>query len=111
VKRRIYPFAKASLRYVFKTFSFLVERLYKGLKDGLLSSRLIVYLFLLCAAKTPAFSVLKTFTNFINFIKSFDLVVKSAVLAAAIIGYLINVELSTFEIYIAYTRPDLVTVF
>jgi hypothetical protein len=111
VKRRIYPFAKASLRYIFKTFSSLIERLYKGPKDGLLSSRLIVYLFLLYAAKTLVFSISKTFTNSVNFIKSFGLVVKSAILAVAIIKYLIDVGLSTSEIYIAYTRSDLVTVF
>jgi hypothetical protein len=102
VKRRIYLFAKALLKYVFKTFSFLAERLYKGLKDNLFLSRLIVYSFLLYAAKTLAFSVLKTFTYFINFIKSFDLAVKLAILAVAIIRHLIDVRLSTFEIYIAY---------
>jgi hypothetical protein len=111
VKRRIHPFAKASLKYVFKTFSSLVERLYKNPKSGLFLSKLIAYSFLLCAAKTPAFSVLKTFTNSINSIKSFDSVIKLAILAVAIIKHLINIKLLTSETYIAYTRLDLVTVF
>jgi hypothetical protein len=103
VKRRIHPFAKASLKCVFKTFNSLAERLYKGLKDGTFISKLIVYLFLLYVIKTPAFSILKTSVYLMNFIKSFDLVVKLAILAAVIMKYLINVRLSTFEIYITYT--------
>jgi hypothetical protein len=111
VKRRIYFFAKTASKYVLKTFSFLAERLYKGLKDGLFPFKLIAYLFLLCVVRTPAFSVLKTFIYSANSVGSFNLIIKLVILVTAIIKRLINAGLTTSDIYIAYIRLDLIMVF
>jgi hypothetical protein len=94
-----------------KTFSFLTKKLYKGPKDDLFLFKLIVYSFLLCAVRTLAFSVSKTFIYFTNFAESFDLIIKLIILVAAIIEHLINVKLTTSEIYIEYIRLNLIMIF
>jgi hypothetical protein len=101
VERRIHFFIKAALRYVLKTSSSLAERLYKGSKNNLFPFKLIVYLFLLCVVRTPAFSVVKTFIYSANFIESFGSVIKLIILTVAIIERLINAGLTTSDIYIA----------
>jgi hypothetical protein len=101
VKRRIYFFIKETLKYVFKIFSFLIKRLYKGSKDGLFLFKLIAYLFLLCVVRTSTFSVLKMFAYSANSAESFGLIIKLIILAAAIVKRLINVKLTTSDIYIA----------
>jgi hypothetical protein len=46
-----------------------------------------------------------------NFIESFGLIIKLVILAAAIVKRLINVELTTSDIYIVYIRLNLIMVF
>jgi hypothetical protein len=111
VERRIHFFVKAALKYVFKTSISLTERLYKGPKDGLFPFKLIVYSFLLCAVRTPAFSMSKTFIYSANSAGNFGLIIKLIILAAAIIERLINAKLTTSDIYIAYIRLNLIMIF
>jgi hypothetical protein len=101
VERFIYFFVKTALRYVFKTSNSLTKRLYKGPKNDLFPFKLIAYLFLLYAVRTPAFSVSKTFIYFINSVGSFGLIIGLIILAVTIIRRLINAGLTTSDIHIA----------